>query len=86
METTALPYIPVHRAYETRLYDVDWDNLELGRYMTDHMLICDFAEGRWQQPEIVPYGPFSLVPASLVFHYGQTIFEGMKALDRKSVV
>ncbi len=79
METTALTYIPVHRAYETRLYDVDWDNLELGRYMTDHMLICDFAEGRWQQPEIVPYGAFSLVPASLVFHYGQTIFEGMKA-------
>ena len=75
----ALPYIPVHRAYETRLYEVDWDNLEMGRYMTDHMLICDFAGGRWQQAEIVPYGPFSLAPASVVFHYGQTIFEGMKA-------
>ena len=86
MDTATLPanapsnlYIPVRRAYETRLYDVDWDNLEMGRYTSDHMLVCDFAEGGWQQPEIIPFGPFSLPPTSLVFHYGQAIFEGMKA-------
>ena len=79
MDTTTLPYIPVSRAYETRFYDVDWDNLELGRYVSDHMLVCDYAGGRWQQPEIIPFGPFSLPPTALVFHYGQTIFEGMKA-------
>ena len=79
MDTTTLPYIPVNRAYETRFYDVDWDNLELGRYVSDHMLVCDYTGGSWQQPEIIPYGPFSLSPTSLVFHYGQTIFEGMKA-------
>lgn len=79
METSALPYIPVRRAYETRFFEVDWDNLELGRYATDHMLVCDYADGGWQQAEIVPFGPFSLSPTSLVFHYGQTIFEGMKA-------
>ena len=72
-------YIPVRRAYETKLYDVDWDNLEMGRYSSDHMLVCDFANGSWQQPEIIPFGAFSLLPTSLVFHYGQTIFEGMKA-------
>jgi branched-chain amino acid aminotransferase len=82
MEAAALAnslYIPVRRAYETHLYDVDWDNLEMGRYTSDHMLVCDYADGRWQQPEIIPYSPFSLPPASLVFHYGQAIFEGMKA-------
>src|SRR6185437_2798149 len=79
METVALPYIPVRRAYETRLYDVDWDNLEMGRYTSDHMLVCDFSDGAWQQLQIVPFGAFSLLPTSLVFHYGQAIFEGMKA-------
>lgn len=79
MDTAASTYIPVRRAYETRLYDVDWDNLEMGRYTSDHMLVCDFTDGGWQQPQIVPFGPFSLLPTSLVFHYGQAIFEGMKA-------
>ena len=69
----------MHRAYETGLYDVDWDNLELGRYVTDHMFVCDYTAGSWQQAEILPFGPFSLSPTSLVFHYGQAIFEGMKA-------
>jgi branched-chain amino acid aminotransferase len=72
-------YIPVRRAYRSRLGDVDWDNLETGMYTTDHMLICDYAEGGWEQPEIVPFGAFSLSPTTLCLHYGQTIFEGMKA-------
>ncbi len=79
MDTETLSYIPVRRAYDTRFYEVDWDNLEAGRYTTDHMLICDYSGGQWQQAEIVPFGPFSLPPTALVFHYGQTIFEGMKA-------
>jgi branched-chain amino acid aminotransferase len=79
METIEAPYIPVSRVYESRLGEVDWDDLAMGRYVTDHMLVCDYADGKWQQAEIVPYGPFSLMPTSLVFHYGQTIFEGMKA-------
>src|ERR1700722_6704022 len=79
METVAAPYVPVNRAYQTRLGEVDWDNLETGRYVSDHMLVCDYTGGKWQQEEIVPYGAFSLPPTSLVFHYGQRIFEGMKA-------
>jgi branched-chain amino acid aminotransferase len=43
------------------------------------MFVADFAEGQWRDAGIVPFGPFSLLPTSLVFHYGQTIFEGMKA-------
>jgi branched-chain amino acid aminotransferase len=72
-------YIPVRRAYKSRLPEVDWDNLQPGAVFTDHMFISDFVDGEWQGAEIVPFGPFSLLPTSLVFHYGQTIFEGMKA-------
>ncbi|HXB09411.1 MAG TPA: branched-chain amino acid aminotransferase [Puia sp.] len=79
MQTTAAPYIPVSRAYRSRLAGVDWDNLQPGAVSTDHMFICDFADGQWRDAGIVPFGPFSLSPTALVFHYGQTIFEGMKA-------
>jgi branched-chain amino acid aminotransferase len=79
MSTTIAPYIPVTRVYESRLPELDWDNLQPGAVFTDHMLICDFADGEWKDAAIVPFGPFSLLPTSLVFHYGQTVFEGMKA-------
>jgi branched-chain amino acid aminotransferase len=79
METINPTYIPVRRAYRSRHSEVDWDNLELGQHNSDHMLVCDYAEGAWQQPEIIPYGAFALLPSSLVFHYGQAIFEGLKA-------
>jgi len=51
-----------------------------GKYYTDHMIICQWDEkSGWAEPELVPYGPLSLDPATAVFHYGQEIFEGMKA-------
>jgi branched-chain amino acid aminotransferase len=51
-----------------------------GKYYTDHMVICDWSEAEgWSEPELVPYGPLILDPATAVFHYGQEIFEGMKA-------
>jgi branched-chain amino acid aminotransferase len=51
-----------------------------GKYYTDHMVICQWDEKTgWAEPELIPYGPISLDPATAVFHYGQEIFEGMKA-------
>ena len=51
-----------------------------GKHYTDHMVICQWSQGEgWSEPELVPYGPISLDPATAVFHYGQEIFEGMKA-------
>ena len=51
-----------------------------GKYYTDHMVVCDWSqEDGWSEPELVPYGPLTLDPATAVFHYGQEIFEGMKA-------
>jgi branched-chain amino acid aminotransferase len=57
------------------------DPIGFGRTRTNHMLVCDFdaQQGGWQIPKIVPYGAFDLSPDSLVFHYGQEVFEGMKA-------
>ena len=51
-----------------------------GKYYTDHMVVCEWTEkDGWGEPELKPYGPLSLDPATAVFHYGQEIFEGMKA-------
>ena len=50
-----------------------------GTNFTPHMFVLDYKDGQWQDPRIVPYGPFSLDPAAKVLHYGQEIFEGMKA-------
>ena len=79
MATTSEFYIPVKRAYISRLNEVNWDKLELGTYTSDHMLIWDYSDGWWHTPEIQPFGPFTMLPTTLALHYGQTIFEGMKA-------
>ncbi len=58
----------------------DSSSLAFGNLFTDHMLVMDYEEGKgWQPPEIIPYGPLSLDPAATVFHYGQEMFEGLKA-------
>lgn len=54
--------------------------LGFGRYFTDHMFMMDYEEGNgWYDPRIVPYGPIAHDPAAMVFHYGQAVFEGLKA-------
>ncbi|MHC1685149.1 MAG: branched-chain amino acid aminotransferase [Clostridiaceae bacterium] len=58
----------------------DMNNLGFGNYFTDHMFILDYTEGKgWHDPRIVPYGPLELDPSTMVLHYGQATFEGMKA-------
>jgi len=71
--------IDIVRASSTKINDIDFDNLVFGNIFTDHMLVCDFKDGKWQKPTIKPYEPFLLDPSAKVFHYGQAIFEGMKA-------
>ncbi|WP_342512356.1 branched-chain amino acid aminotransferase [Sporosarcina sp. FSL K6-1522] len=56
------------------------DELVFGRTFTDHMFIADYTEGLgWHDHRIVPYEPLTLDPAAIIFHYGQTVFEGLKA-------
>ena len=64
---------------ESKISAVDFDNLSFGTVFTDHMFICDYKNGAWQTPEILPYGPMQMDPSAKVFHYGQAVFEGMKA-------
>ncbi|MDD7351406.1 MAG: branched-chain amino acid aminotransferase [Eubacteriales bacterium] len=61
----------------------DFTKLGFGKYFTDHMLVMDYEDGAWKEPEIVPYAPFEMAPASNVLHYAQGIFEGAKAYKNK---
>lgn len=69
----------IEKSEKTRINEVDFSNLSFGQVFADHMYVCDFKDGKWQTPKIVPYGAFLLEPSASVFHYGQAIFEGMKA-------
>ncbi|HEV7782611.1 MAG TPA: branched-chain amino acid aminotransferase [Chitinophagaceae bacterium] len=71
--------ITIKQTNRSRINEVDFDALEFGKYVADHMLVCDYADGEWQQPLIVPFANLSLNPSTLALHYGQTVFEGMKA-------
>lgn len=71
--------IIIKKAKRSRIREVDFTSLEFGKYVADHMLICDYKDGEWQLPQIVPFANLSLSPATLALHYGQTVFEGMKA-------
>lgn len=74
-----LTEIPVHKVAKSRIHEVDFDHLEFGKYISDHMLSCEYRNKEWQSPEIVPYADITMSPATLCLHYGQTVFEGMKA-------
>ena len=63
----------------SRLSHVDFDNLNFGKVFSDHMFKCVYKDGRWQDQQILPYGPLYMNPGTQVLHYAQTIFEGMKA-------
>jgi branched-chain amino acid aminotransferase len=63
----------------TRIDSVDWENLPFGKVFSDHMLVMDYKDGEWQKAEIMPFGALELHPATSAIHYGQSIFEGMKA-------
>ncbi|MFT5252463.1 MAG: branched-chain amino acid aminotransferase [Flavobacteriales bacterium] len=79
MSTTQTIKINVEKAATTKINEVDFENLQFGSVFTDHMFECEFINGEWQTPTIKPYAPFLLDPSARVFHYGQAIFEGMKA-------
>lgn len=57
----------------------DFTKLGFGKYFTDHMLVMDYADGKWSDPEIVPFENLSMSPATNILHYAQGIFEGVKA-------
>ncbi|MDB5212039.1 MAG: branched-chain amino acid aminotransferase [Sediminibacterium sp.] len=71
--------ILVRRTNHSKLTEVDFTALEFGKHISDHMLVCDYSDGEWHAPHIVPFGNLVASPSMLALHYGQTVFEGMKA-------
>jgi branched-chain amino acid aminotransferase len=75
--------IRVERIKDSRIKEVDFKKLEFGTHLSDHMLVADYDNGQWNPPGIVPFGEIRITPAMLSLHYGQSVFEGMKAFHTK---
>ncbi|MFM1912713.1 MAG: hypothetical protein RIR51_551 [Bacteroidota bacterium] len=73
----------ISQVVESRINRIDFDNLIFGRTFADHMYVAEYANGDWQSSKIVPYGPMEFQPALMSIHYGQSIFEGLKAYKGK---
>ena len=71
--------IKVTPTQQSKINEVNWENLPFGKVFSDHMLVMEYHDGAWQEAEIVPFGPIPMHPAMSAIHYGQSIFEGMKA-------
>ena len=69
----------IKRAQTSKIHEIDFNNLSFGQTFTDHMFVCDYIDGAWVDPRIIPYQPIQMDPSSSVLHYGQAVFEGMKA-------
>ena len=73
------PSVTVENIVNSKINKVDFTNLKFGHVFTDYMFECDYIDKSWVNPTIKPFGNLSISPASKVFHYGQAVFEGMKA-------
>ena len=69
----------IEKALKSKLPNVDMGNLSFGTVFSDHMFVCKYQNGTWLDPKIIPYQSISFDPSTSVFHYGQAVFEGMKA-------
>jgi branched-chain amino acid aminotransferase len=71
--------IKISKTTNSRAHEFITEKLVFGGEFADHMLICDYKDGQWGTPEIVPFGNISICPSLSALHYGQSIFEGVKA-------
>ncbi len=72
--------IEVNPTNNSKLSELDFNNIPFGKVFSDHMFVADYYDGAWRDLRIEAYQPLSLTPATMVLHYAQTIFEGMKVL------
>jgi branched-chain amino acid aminotransferase len=77
--STLINNIEVQKAKTSKIQNVDFDNLSFGTVFSDHMLVCTYKDGKWHTPKVTPYQPITLDPSAKIFHYGQSVFEGLKA-------
>jgi len=76
--TEVLPF-KIQKIQKSRIAEVDFKNLQFGKQFSDHMFVADYYDGQWHDPQIIPFGCLQMNPAMSALHYGQSIFEGMKA-------
>jgi branched-chain amino acid aminotransferase len=72
-------HINITTVKTSKVADLDFNNIPLGKTFTDHMFVCDYDNGEWVNPRIEPLQSIATHPAAMALHYGQAIFEGMKA-------
>lgn len=82
MKTTL--QIEISKTSQSKLAATDFDNLVFGKSISDHMFIADYKNGEWSDLRIEPYQPLMLDPGNATLHYGQSIFEGMKAYKNEA--
>ena len=75
--------IKINKTPVSRIQSVDFNKLSFGNVFSDHMFVADYADGEWKNFQIIPYGDMAFSPAMASLHYGQSIFEGMKAFRQK---
>lgn len=71
--------IKITKTTQSRLSTCDFENVQFGNVFSDHMFMLDYVDGKWQDAQILPFDNISLSPSTFALHYGQAIFEGMKA-------
>ena len=79
MEVNTEFNINITKTNNSKIDQIDFNNIPFGQIYSDHMLIANFVDGKWDTPEIKPFENMSFSPAMSALHYGQSIFEGMKA-------
>jgi branched-chain amino acid aminotransferase len=76
--------INITKVEHSKLNDINLENIPFGKFFTDHMLEVDYEDGEWKNAEIKPYQPLLLDPSLAALHYGQAIFEGIKAYKNEA--
>ncbi|MFN4911545.1 MAG: branched-chain amino acid aminotransferase [Flavobacteriales bacterium] len=71
--------ISIDKSSSSQLQTMDWENLPFGKVFTDHMFVMEYRDGSWSNPRITPFQHIEMHPAMSAIHYGQSIFEGLKA-------
>ncbi|MDW3209590.1 MAG: branched-chain amino acid aminotransferase [Reichenbachiella sp.] len=73
----------IKKIERSRISEVDFNNIPFGKVYADHMFVADFEDGEWKNMRIEPYGDLAISPANATLHYGQSVFEGLKAYKNK---
>ncbi|UCS95497.1 branched-chain amino acid aminotransferase [Echinicola marina] len=76
--------IQITKTSNSKLAGTNFENLSFGQIMSDHMFVADYIDGEWKNFSIEPYAPLQLNPANATLHYGQSVFEGLKAYKNEN--